>query len=62
MSAFSATRGMAMVEGRIYFVTSYNGRLSIDFTDLVTGTTSARRVEQILRNEIEKLIPAKVFE
>ena len=62
VSAFIATRGIAMVEGRIYFVTSYNGRLSIDFTDLVTGTTSARRVEQILRNEIEKLIPAKVFE
>ncbi|WP_078290362.1 hypothetical protein [Mycobacterium sp. D16R24] len=62
MSAFIATRGIAMVEGRIYFVTSYNGRLSIDFTDLVTATSSARRVEQILHDEIEKLLPAKVFE
>ncbi|WP_139359971.1 acyltransferase [Mycobacterium sp. D16Q16] len=62
VSAFVATRGIAMVEGRIYFVTSYQGRLSIDFTELVTSTNSARSVEQILRDEIEKLIPAKVFE
>jgi acetyltransferase len=62
VSAFIATRGVAMVEGRIYFITSYNGRLSIDFTKLVTGKNTARRIEQILQSEIEKLIPVKVFD
>ncbi|MFA4080678.1 phthiocerol/phthiodiolone dimycocerosyl transferase family protein [Mycobacteroides salmoniphilum] len=62
LSAAIATRGVAMVEGRIYFVTSYNGRLSIDFTKLDTRKNDARRVEQILHTEIEKLIPAMVFE
>ncbi|ANB00030.1 putative polyketide synthase associated protein [Mycolicibacterium phlei] len=62
VSAFIATRGIAMVEGRIYFITSYNGRLSIDFTKLVAGKNTARRIEQILQSEIEKLIPVKVFD
>lgn len=62
VSAFIATRGVAMVEGRIYFITSYNGRLSIDFTKLMTGKNTARRIEQILQSEIEKLIPVKVFD
>jgi phenolphthiocerol/phthiocerol/phthiodiolone dimycocerosyl transferase len=62
VTAFIATRAVAMVEGRIYFVTSYNGRLSIDFTKLVSGENSARRIEQILQTEIEKLVPAKVLE
>lgn len=62
VSAFIATRGVAMVEGRIYFVTTYNGRLSIDFTKLTTGKNGTRRIEQILQSEIEKLIPATVFD
>ncbi|SPX87955.1 phthiocerol/phthiodiolone dimycocerosyl transferase family protein [Mycobacteroides abscessus] len=62
VSAFIATQGLAMVEGRIYFVTSYNGRLSIDFTNLTAGGDAVRRVEHILQFEIEKLIPATVFD
>lgn len=62
VSASIATRGVAMVDGHIYFITSYGGRLSIDFTKLVTGNDTARRIEQILQSEIEKLIPVKVFD
>ncbi|WP_219603328.1 acyltransferase [Mycobacteroides sp. LB1] len=58
--AFLAARGVAVVDGHIYFVSSYNGRLSIDFTKLATRKNNARRVEQILQSEVEKLLPTTV--
>lgn len=60
--AFFAARGVAVVDGHIFFVSSYNGRLSIDFTKLATRKNGALRVEQILQSEVEKFFPATVFD
>ncbi|MDO2969854.1 phthiocerol/phthiodiolone dimycocerosyl transferase family protein [Mycobacteroides abscessus] len=56
---FLAARAAATVDGHIYFVTSFNGRLSIDFTKLAIGRNNAQRIEDALLEEVTALVRQK---
>ncbi|AWG50363.1 acyltransferase [Mycobacteroides abscessus subsp. abscessus] len=56
---FLAARAVATVDGHIYFVTSFNGRLSIDFTKLAIGRNNAQRIEAAFREEFMALVCQK---
>lgn len=59
LTRFLAARAVATVDGHIYFVTSFDGRLSIDFTKLAAGSNNAQRIVAALREEFAILVRQK---